>query len=125
MARNISCLGVGAVNASFKPNSSLTQDDVGKSVTMTANGEVGLGSDQDVLVGRLVYLDDATAPSVCTVQIGGVMELTYGGTPAINDSLVVDGAGSVVTAPVMSVGVANKGRGVVLDVGASKLLVNV
>ena len=123
MARIISCLGVGAVNASFKPNSSLTQSDLNKAVTMTDNNEVGLGSSEDVMVGRLAYLDDAESPAVCTVQIAGVMELPFSGSPSVNDMVVVNGLGSVITAPVMSVGQANKGRGVVLNVG-SKLLLN-
>ncbi len=125
MARNISCVGVGTVNASFKPHSSLTQDDIGKAVTMTGDNEVGLGANQDELVGRLAFLDDNATPAVCTVQIDGVMELPFSGTPSINDKVVVDGAGNVATAPLMAAGQPNKGRGLVFSVGTSKLILGV
>ena len=124
MARIISCLGAGAVNASFKPKSTITKSDVGKAVTLTANNEVGLGSSQDALVGRLAYLDDAAVPTVCTVQIAGVMEVPYSGSPAIKDKVVVNGAGGVATAPTMSAGQPCKGSGIVLSIGTTKLLLN-
>ncbi|MBD3233140.1 MAG: hypothetical protein GF315_05395 [candidate division Zixibacteria bacterium] len=84
----------------------LTDDDIGKAVTLTDNYECGLGSDGDLLLGRLMGFspyDANDGQRKAVVQITGVMTLPIVETyPTLGDRIVVDGAGSIKQAPALT-----------------------
>lgn len=88
--------GIGEVAATFrmKEGAQLKQ---GNAVTLTGNGEMGLGSGSDPLCGIVLHTEKDGCASV---QIGGLAEIACsGGTaPAVGrQTLCVDGAGKVQT----------------------------
>jgi hypothetical protein len=122
---------VGAVIATFKihqttGNDDLTDDDIGKAITILDNYEVGPGSDGDVLLGKLIDLsltDAEEGERVATVQIAGIMTLSAAATvPSVGDRVVVNGAGSVKQAPALGgndPAGGNVARGTVIDVNGT------
>lgn len=85
----------------FKAHVSLTLEDIGKAVTLTDDFEVGLGSAGDLLVGKLVYVED---DNVCTVEVGPTLVFAgvSGSIPEAGDFVAVDGQGCVVKATAVS-----------------------
>ena len=93
---------------SGKTYSSLAVNDA---VTNTGSKEVGWGSAANSLTGKIVHKDEDSL--VVTVQDQGYIEVDYAGTtPAINDRVVVDGAGNVITSSVGFTG----GRPKIVDI---------
>lgn len=89
----------------------LTADHINKALTNTASKTVGLGSDGDDLIGKLMHRDEDGL--IVSVQDEGYVELPYSGvSPAINDRIVVDGAGGVRTTAVGHTG----GRPKIIDI---------
>jgi len=90
----------------------LTATHINKAVTNTASKTVGLGSDGDDLTGKLMHRDEDGL--IVTVQDEGYVELPCGmaSSPAINDRVVVDGAGGVRTTAVGHTG----GRPKIVDI---------
>lgn len=103
MNRTIDNQGIGAIYASFTVAKTgdaydLVPEDVGKAVTLSGNNEISLGSDGDVLLGRLEYVMGGLA----TVQIGGVARFSYNTSktaPSVSNRVVADGAGKVYPSP--------------------------
>jgi hypothetical protein len=101
----------GAVFASFSIKQTggvddLKDADVGKSVTLTGNNQVGPTTDGSVLLGKLIDLtltDAENGKRVATVQIGGVLTLpitiTY---PQVGDRVVGGANGTVKRAPALT-----------------------
>ncbi len=120
--------GIGGVYATFDIYQSgetdqLTDDDIGKAVTLTDNYECGFGNDGDLLLGKLVALspcEGTNGQRKATVQIAGVMTLPIRTTyPTIGDRVVADGLGSVKQAPALvgnDPAGGNVARGTVLSV---------
>jgi hypothetical protein len=131
MARGgISFLGIGAQNVTVKTNSDIknivasgnADDVVGLAVTITGNGEAGLGAAGDPLFGQIVHYEN---DGYMTVQYAGFAEFNgvSGSLPTAGTDfvVVVDGEGAVMassgaTGPskVISVGEAATGPVVVL-----------
>lgn len=90
---------------------------------VSANREVGMGSDGDKLFGKVVAVseevDSDDIPVNCTVQVRGVAKFGYvATTPVINQMVEVDGAGKVSQASA-DADIAAGGhlmRGIVIDV---------
>lgn len=122
---------VGFLTATFKIHQTAGSDDlkdadIGKAVAVMGNYEVGLGSDGDPLLGKLIHLsltDADEGKRVATVQIGGVCTLPVTTTvPAVGDGVVVDGSGSVKQAPALTgydPAGGNAARGTVIDVNGT------
>lgn len=122
---------VGAVLATFAVHQTagsddLTDADIGKAVTLTANYEVGPGTDDAAILGKLIDLtlqDADTGNRVATVQIGGVCTLPVSATaPAISDQVVCGPNGTVKQAPALvgnDPAGGNVGRGHVLAVNGA------
>ena len=87
-------------------NDDLKDTDIGKAVALTGSYEIGFGSTGDPLLGKLVDLsltDADKGKRVATVQISGVMTLPSAATiPVIGNRVVVNGAGAVRQAPVLT-----------------------
>ena len=121
----------GAVYVSFKVHQTagvndLADSDIGSSVTILGNYEVGPGSDGDLLLGKLIDLsltDADEAGRVATVQIAGVMTLPAAATvPSLGNRVVVDGAGAVKQAPALGgddPAGGNVARGTVIDINGT------
>ncbi len=121
----------GAVLATFKIHQTggeddLTDDDIGKAISIVGDYEVGLGSDGDVLLGKLIDLSLTDADSgsrVATVQVGGIMTLSVAATvPSVGDRVVVNGSGAVKQAPALAgndPAGGNVARGTVIDVNGT------
>ena len=89
----------------------LTAAHINMALTNTASKTVGVGSDGEDLIGKLMHRDEDGL--IVTVQDEGYVELPYGGgAPAINDRVVVDGAGGVRTTAVGHTG----GRPKIVDI---------
>lgn len=122
---------VGFLTATFKIHQTAGEDDlkdtdVGQAVTMLDNYEVGPGSDEDVLIGKLIHLsltDADVGKRVATVQIGGICTLAAAATvPSVGDGVVVDGNGAVKQAPALAIddpAGGNVARGTVIDVNGT------
>jgi hypothetical protein len=122
---------VGAVIATFKVHQTagsddLTDDDIGKAVTILGSYEVGPGSDGDMLLGKLIDLsltDAEEGERVATVQIAGIMTLSAAATvPSVGNRVVVNGAGAVKQAPALGgndPAGGNVARGTVIDVNGT------
>lgn len=81
-----------------------TQDDLDSNLTacvISDDNEVGMGSAEDKLFGKVVWVsqqlqDGTTVPALCAVQARGVARFKYAATtPVINQMVEVDGAGKV------------------------------
>lgn len=101
---------IGAVLATFAVSQTagsddLTDADIGKAVTLTANYEVGPGGDGDTLLGKLIDLtlqDADTGNRMATVQIGGICTLPLSTpSPVINQMVVCGPNGTVKLAPAL------------------------
>lgn len=122
---------VGGLLATFKihqtaGNDDLKDSDIGKAVALTGNYEIGFGANGDVLLGKLIDLsltDADKGKRVATVQIAGVMTIPVAATvPAIGNRVVVNGAGSVRQAPVLTgydPAGGNVARGTVINVNGT------
>lgn len=120
----------GAVYISFKVHQTagendLNDSDVGKAVTLADNYEINLGTDGDLLLGKLIDLSltDADSSRVATVQVAGVMTLAAATTvPSLGNQVVVDGNGSAKQAPALAgydPAGGNIARGTVIDVNGT------
>jgi len=101
----------------------LTDGDIGKAVTIASNYEISLGSDGDILLGKLTDLsltDADNGSRVATVQVAGIMTLSATATvPSPGNRVVVDGLGAVRQAPALAgndPAGGNVARGTVIDV---------
>jgi predicted RecA/RadA family phage recombinase len=101
----------GAVFASFSIKQTsgvddLKDADVGKSITLTGNNQVGPATDSSILLGKLIDLtltDAENGKRVATVQIGGVMTLPITTTyPQVGDRVVGGANGTVKQAPALT-----------------------
>jgi len=83
----------------------LTDADIGKAVTITADYEVGPGSDGDLLLGKLIGISPPNANDgnrLATVQVAGVCTLaTTAAIPSVGDGLVCGANGTVKQAPAL------------------------
>ncbi len=124
----------GAVYVSFKVHQTtgsndLSDNDIGRAVTIIDNYEIGPGSDGNLFLGKLIDLsltDADTNGRVATVQVAGVMTLPATATvPVLGNQVVVDGSGAVKQAPALGgddPAGGNIARGTVIDVnGASEV----
>jgi hypothetical protein len=102
---------VGFLTATFKIHQTaglddLKDTDIGKAVSPTGNNEIGFGANGGALLGKLIDLsltDADNGKRVATVQIGGVCTLAAAATvPSIGNRVVVNGAGAVKQAPVLT-----------------------
>jgi hypothetical protein len=122
---------IGALTATFKihqtaGNDDLKDSDIGKAVALTGNYEIGFGNTGDPLIGKLIDLSLTDADKgrrVATVQIAGTMTLpTVATIPALGNRVVVNGAGAVRQAPVLSAydpAGGNVARGTVINVNGT------
>ena len=88
--------GIGQVVATFRTGDETLK--AGMAVTLTGNGEVGLGGDGKPLCGVTV---GAARGGAVAVQIGGVVKVGYAGKETFNVgyvTLTCDGDGGVKTA---------------------------
>lgn len=83
---------------------------VGLAVTVTADSTIGLGTNGEFPIGKVVKVE----PTKCSVQTKGTMLLPYatGSAPIVGRGVQVDGAGHVFT-PAGGVRLATE-RGIVL-----------
>lgn len=106
-------LGYDGIDRHFTSYSGKTFSSLvlGDAVTNTGSKEIGWGSTTNSLTGKIVHKDEDNL--VVTVQDQGYIEVDYAGTaPAINDRVVVDGAGNVITSAVGYTG----GRPKIIDI---------
>jgi hypothetical protein len=104
----------------------LTDSDIGKAVTLTADYEVGPGGDGDTLIGKLIDLtleDGNDGDRLATVQVGGICVLPITTTyPTVGDRVLGGASGTVKQAPALSVddpAGGNIARGTVLAVNGT------
>jgi len=104
----------------------LTDADVGKAVTLTADDEVGPAGDGDILLGKLINLsleDGRDGGRFATVQVGGVCRLTMAApNPVIGNRVVCGANGTVKQAPALAgndPAGGNIARGTVLSVNGT------
>lgn len=103
MSRCVENNGIGALYASFnikriEGQYQLTEDDIGKAVSLSGDNETGLGSAGGKLLGRLEHVVGGLA----AVQIAGVARLPLNdqqSLPGLGHAVVIDGAGKVYRAP--------------------------
>lgn len=91
----------------LKAADSITQDDEGKAVTLTGNGEVGYGNAGDPLLG---VLERVEADDYASVQDEGYVTVEYASAaaaPQVGKPVVVNGAGLVSQATEAIVGRSN------------------
>lgn len=83
----------------------LTDDDIGYAVTLTGDNEVGLGTNDTILLGKLTALtlqDGDDGDRLATIQIAGVCTLPITTTyPTAGDRLVCGADGAVKQAPAL------------------------
>jgi len=91
---------------------------VGKAVTITGDGEAGLGSDGDPLLGKINQYE---FDGYMTVQDAGYTEFdgVSGNLPDVGDYLVVDGSGAVKA----STGATGPAKAVSVDDDNQKVMV--
>ncbi|MCP4633448.1 MAG: hypothetical protein GY855_11025 [candidate division Zixibacteria bacterium] len=123
--------GVGAIYTTFDiyqdgGTDQLTDGDIGKVVTMTANYECGFGSNGQPLLGKLVAIspvDGDDGEKKATVQVSGIMTLPITSTyPTGGNQVVINGSGSVRQAPALAANDpagGNVGRGTVIAVNGT------
>lgn len=91
----------------LKASDNITQDDEGKAITVTGNGEVGYGSAGDPLLGILSRVE---ADNFGSVQDEGYITVEYASAaaaPEVGKPVVVNGAGLVSQATAAIVGRSN------------------
>ena len=122
---------IGEVFATFKVHQTagvddLSDSDIGKAVKLTANYEIGPGTDGAQLLGRLVALtltDADDGKRLATVQVGGVCNFPITTTyPALGNRVVCGASGTVKQAPVLTgydPAGGNLARGTVLSVSGT------
>ncbi|HUU45143.1 MAG TPA: hypothetical protein VM118_05360 [Acidobacteriota bacterium] len=122
---------VAEVFATFKVKQTagtddLTDADIGKAVTITADHETGPGSDGDVLLGKLIDLtlqDGDNGNRLATVQIGGICTLPITTTyPVVGNRVLCGANGTVKQAPALAgddPAGGNVARGTVLAVSGT------
>ena len=122
---------VAEVFATFKVKQTagsddLTDADIGKAVTITADHEVGPGGDGDVLLGKLIDLtlqDSDDGNRLATVQIGGICTLPITTTyPVVGNRVLCGANGTVKQAPALGgddPAGGNVARGTVLAVSGT------
>ncbi len=122
---------VGEVFATFKIHQTagvddLTDDDIGGSVTLTDNYEIGPGTAGAVLLGKLIALtlqDGDDGERLATVQIAGVCTMPISATyPTVGDRVVCGANGTVKQAPALTgddPAGGNLARGTVLSVSGT------
>ena len=122
---------IGELFATFKVKQTasaddLTDSDIGNAVTLTANNEVGPGTDGDTLLGKLIDLtlqDGDDGNRLATVQIGGVCTLPIATTyPTVGDRVLCAAAAEVKQAPALAgddPAGGNVARGTVLSVNGT------
>lgn len=102
---------IAAVLATFKVKQTagiddLSDDDIGRAVTLTAGNEAGLTADGNILLGKLVDLtleDGNNGQRLATVQIGGVCTLPITTpNPSIGNRVVCGASGTVKQAPALT-----------------------
>jgi hypothetical protein len=102
---------VGFLCATFKVHQTTGVDDlkdadIGRAIALSGNNEVNLGTNGGQLLGKLIELsltDADNGKRVATVQIGGICTLAATATvPAVGNRVVVNGAGAVKQAPVLT-----------------------
>jgi hypothetical protein len=102
---------IGMVCATFKIHQTAGVDDlkdadIGKAVSLSGNNEVNLGTSGGQLLGKLIDLsltDADVGKRVATVQTGGICTLTAAATtPVVGNRVVINGAGAVLQAPVLT-----------------------
>ena len=99
--------GVGQVAATFQVDGETVQP--GMAVTITGNGQVGLGKDGDAPCGVLL---GSVRGGAAAVQIGGAAKVSWSGTTAPKAgwaSLACDGAGGVKAVAASGTGTAASG----------------
>ena len=74
---------------------SLTEEDTGNPVALTANNEISAGADDETFIGRLIAV--SADGSIGTVQVKGICaDLPYSGvTPVLGWPVQMSGAGTV------------------------------
>jgi hypothetical protein len=104
----------------------LKDADIGKAVALSGNNEVGFGTNGGQLLGKLIDLsltDADNGKRVATVQIDGICTLVSAATtPVLGNRVVVNGAGAVRQAPVLTgydPAGGNVARGTVIAVNGS------
>lgn len=103
MTRIVDNNGIGALYATFTitktgDNPDLTASNIGSAVGLGGHDAVNHGIDGNKLLGRLEHVSG----DIATVQIAGVMNLpidTDKTTPFVGNSVVINGAGKVYSAP--------------------------
>ena len=102
---------VAGVFATFKVKQTAGVDDLtdahlGKAVILTASNEVGPGTDNSILLGKLIDLtqsDGNNGERLATVQIGGVCTLPITTTnPVVGNRVVCGASGTVKQAPALA-----------------------
>ncbi len=122
---------LGELYATFKVKQTAGVDDlddshIGKAVRLTANNEVGPGTDGAQFLGKLIDLtmeDRDTGNRVATVQVAGVCRVPVTTTvPAIGNRVVCGANATIKQAPALAVNDpagGNIGRGTVLAVNGT------
>ncbi|MBU0985001.1 MAG: hypothetical protein KKA42_14100 [candidate division Zixibacteria bacterium] len=84
----------------------LKDDDIGSAVTLTDSNEIGLISNGDLLLGKLISLtltDADNGDRLATVQLGGICRLPVSATvPEVGDRVVGGADGAVRQAPALT-----------------------
>lgn len=120
--------GIGEKFVTLKAGT-LAATDVGKAVTITANGTAGLGAANNEFFGKVVRYD---SDGYVAVQFEGFVEVPYlndANAPVLGKKVVVDGLGNVRIAPEQAVNeggtatytIVEKGRGIVVSLDATNL----
>jgi hypothetical protein len=102
---------VAGVFATFKVKQTAGVDDLtdahlGKAVILTAANEVGPGTDNGVLLGKLIDLtqsDGDNGERLATVQVGGICTLPITTTnPVVGNRVICGAGGAVKQAPALT-----------------------
>lgn len=121
MRGGVSFRGIGIKTATVKLANGIVVADEGKAVTFVAAQTVGLGSDGDPFVGKLIKVE---GDGYGTIEYAGFIEVPYvvASTPntTIGSDVVVDGSGNVKDAST-----PGSGRGAVADLDATNEIATV
>jgi len=90
---NIGFQGIGEMAATFKVKDGIELN-CGNAAVMTGSGEIGTGSDGDLICGVVLHMDK---DGYTCMQIGGLATVGYSGTAPVPgwQMLCVDGTGKV------------------------------
>jgi predicted RecA/RadA family phage recombinase len=104
----------------------LTDADIGCTITLTGNFEVGPSTDNSQVLGKLIALslsDIDSGKRVATIQIGGVMTLPITTSyPVVGDRIVGGASGTVKKAPALASNDpagGNVARGMVFEISGT------